>query len=159
MRRVIIILFFTIVVSTLSAQSLVVGGGEGGSTSSGFMKFQSQQIERVLKLEGERLKQFQTLYAEYVAATNSPHSRESRGGGREHNVYERHKSLSDEQVEAEILDSFARSKRAIEVKEEYYVRFRKILSVREISTMYEIERRTLERITTEVERRAQMPKR
>ncbi|MFI3259042.1 MAG: hypothetical protein R3Y16_02990 [Rikenellaceae bacterium] len=86
------------------------------------------------------------------------------GGGRGTNadedmvrgIYERIDTMSDAEIDAEIKESFERAKRAIELKESYYTRFREFLSPREVATMYELERRTRERLVDELSKRAPM---
>lgn len=107
-------------------------------------EFRLKQIEETLKLEGERLESFRVLYKEYSEAMKK--SRPER-------KFDKEIELSDKEIEKNILNSFNESKQYIELQEKYYNRFKKILSPREIATMYEVEKRIRERAIYEQRRR------
>lgn len=111
--------------------------------------FQLKQIEEVLKLKGNKLEKFRALYKEYTEATKK--------SGPKHK-FTSDITLSDKELEAKITGAFAESKRSIEIQEEFYARFREILSVREVAAMYEVERRIRERAFYEMKNRAEKPK-
>ena len=48
--------------------------------------------------------------------------------------------MTDEQVEKRILDNFAQSRAILDVREEYYKEFRKILTPSQINQIYEDEK-------------------
>lgn len=107
------------------------------------------KLVEVLALDDERRDEFVEIYSEYARTTKfralRP-PREGRGGGGR-------AELSQEQIEAKILDSFEQSIRSIELKREYYAKFRKVLSPSEISRMYEFERRIRDHAVEEQRRR------
>ncbi len=106
---------------------------------------QGEQIADILELGEERRSAFVALYEEY-RGESKPEPRMKRAA--------KICKLSDEEIERNIKRTFARSRRAIRVKEGYYDRFREILSPREIAVMYEVERRTHDRFVDEYQRRA-----
>ncbi len=119
---------------------------EGGARAK--RGFQLQQIVRVLSLDEEREAKFRELYSEYIEATARRGARQSPfGRGVEMG------SLTDEQIESSILESFETSANMVKIKESYYSKFREILSPREVAMMYEIERRVNERFQEEMRER------
>ncbi len=119
---------------------------EGGQRSR--KSFQLEQIERVLDLDEERATPFRELYMEYIKATSRKEGVRTPFG-RDMDLSQ----LSDQEVEESIQRSFKQSMRAVRIKEEYYLRFREILTPREVATMYEIERRMNERFVDEMRNR------
>lgn len=121
-----------------------------GDRRSELGEFQRVQIEQMLALDESRLAQFRPLYAEYIEATK-PHPSERSPFGGVGNM----DSMSDEEIEAVIKRSYRKSRQQIKVKEEYYNKFRELLTPREIATIYEVERRTRERLIDEFQSRAE----
>ncbi len=111
---------------------------------SGLQALQYEAIEEALELSEEQAEPFKALYEEYVKAAASQRPLNHRSDSVE---------MSDEQMERMIRESFSRSRKAIDLKERYYRRFREILTPTQISVMYEVERRTREHFVSELERR------
>ncbi len=55
-------------------------------------------------------------------------------------------ALSDEQIEKNILNRFAMSRAILDIREQYYPRFREVLTPRQIEQLYRLEQRQGERI-------------
>ncbi|MFI3327590.1 MAG: hypothetical protein SNH79_02665 [Rikenellaceae bacterium] len=111
----------------------------------GLRALQYEAIEEAIELSEEQIAPFKALYDEYTAAAAAqrPMSRRTDSV-----------KMSDEQIEAMIIESFGQSRRAISLKERYYRRFREILTPTQISIMYEVERQTREKFANELERRS-----
>ncbi len=137
--QIIFMILLFAMVGTLSAQP----PQRGVMGRAGITKFQSEQIANALELSGDRAAEFKALYLEYAEATKPMgHPRE------EHTA-----QPTEEQIEANILESFERSKGAIKVKEEFYYRFRELLSPGEVMKMYEMERYARDRFSREIRQR------
>lgn len=61
--------------------------------------------------------------------------------------------LSDEQIEAMILNRFKMSRAILDVREKYYKQFRSFMRPQQIQRMYELEKRNAERMSEEHMRR------
>lgn len=135
-----------------------------------FHTLQCRIIEKNLSLEGEKLELFREIYNQYtqelaVLAESDPQPRQGggqqgggqqgggRGGQQGGQGGERGEKLTDQEIEQNILDSFSRSRRSIEIKETYYKKFRTILSPSQINQMYRVERMTRERFSSELNKR------
>ncbi len=172
MRQIITTILLLVAVATTATAQPQRGGAGGGNTGSPNQRLQSFQMEQItsaLKLEGERLAKFEELYKAFNEENRKLMSKgrgTTRGGGQGGEMPQggraQHRETpaeserpSEEEVEANILRSFESSRLSIDLKERYYTLFREILSPSEISTMYEIERRTRERFQSEMQKRAQ----
>ncbi len=104
-------------------------------------KMQYDEIIEALEMSEAQMASFETLYAEYMTASTNNRPRSRRADS---------VKMSNEVAEKMITESFANSRRAIALKEQYYHRFRKFLTPMQISTMYDIERRTRDRFVNEL---------
>ena len=79
-------------------------------------------------------KQFTDLYHAYNKKLHAIHQlyRSDRPAGGE--------TLTDEQIEKRILDNFAQSRAILDVREQYYKEFRKILTPKQINKIFEDEK-------------------
>ncbi len=167
MRRFILSLLITVAFATISVAQPAQRGG-GGRNGAGvatdarnnFHEFQMKQIEESLKLEGDRLARFRELYASYNKESRpkrnegSMQQQRRRGGEQPDSEETTRPKLSEEQIEANIKQSFEDARLSIETKERYYLLFREFLSPSEINMIYEIERRTRERFVDELQKRS-----
>ncbi len=85
-------------------------------------------------LNGAKAEQFSALYREYSKKLHAiqvlyRHQRPAEGT-----------TLTDEQVEKRILDNFAQSRAILDVREQYYKEFRKILTPTQINQIFEDEK-------------------
>ena len=88
----------------------------------------------VFSLNSEQSEQFGSLYKEYSKKLFA--IKREFGNSRP----ESHSALTDEQIEKRILDNFALSRGILDVREEYYKKFREVLTPSQISTIYEDEK-------------------
>lgn len=131
--------------------------GRSATQRSDMYDMLCNKIVEMLSLDGERKDSFEAIYSEYVKDTRS----RGHGGGAKGRfpkggitpMSQTSESLTEEQIEAQIIDSFDQAIHSIEVKKEYYTKFRGVLSPSEISQMYEFERRIRDRALEEQRRR------
>ena len=60
---------------------------------------------------------------------------------------------TDAEIEKEIKDQFAQSRKILDVREKYYNEFRKILSPKQIMKIYQTEKRNANKFRKEFDRR------
>ena len=85
-------------------------------------------------LDDAQAQQFGALYKEYSKKMRAVHD-----------LYQQPKpaegtTLTDEQIEQRILDNFAQSRAILDVREQYYNLFRKILTPTQINRIFEDEK-------------------
>ncbi len=168
MKRVSAIIFMMLVSLAVAVAQPPQGqrGGQGGHGGQGgqrgdMYKMLCQKIVEMLRLEESKQEEFTTIYMAYSQATKG--LRERGRGARPLNIHNSEtprmeeraapKPQTAEEVEAQILRSFESSIKAIEIKRDYYTKFRTILTPQEISKMYELERHIRDRALEEQRRR------
>jgi len=95
---------------------------------------QVQHYSEAFALNEEQAQRFGTLYKAYnkqMRAIHDQYRHERTAEG---------SSLTDEQVEKRILDNFAQSRAILDVREQYYNEFRKILTPTQINRIFEDEK-------------------
>ena len=95
---------------------------------------QVRQYTAAFSLNEAQAQQFDALYKEYTKQMRAIHD-----------LYRQPKpaegvTLTDEQVEKRILDNFAQSRAILDVREQYYKEFRKILTPTQINQIFEDEK-------------------
>ena len=95
---------------------------------------QVRQYTAAFSLNEAQAQQFSALYKEYSKKLRAIHDRYYQPRPAEGT------SLTDEQVEQRILDNFAQSRAIIDVREQYYKKFRKILTAKQINRIFEDEK-------------------
>ena len=129
MRRILFVtmaLMLTFV--TVSAQQ------PAGQNCKERIEQQVRQYTAAFSLNDAQAQQFGELYNEYSKKLHAIH------------VLYRHErpaegtTLTDEQVEKRILDNFAQSRAILDVREQYYKEFRKLLTPTQINQIFEDEK-------------------
>jgi len=115
---------------TLSAQQPNTKGQNGKER----IEQQVRQYTAAFSLNEAQAQQFGALYKEYSKKMRAVHDlyhqpRPAEGV-----------TLSDEEVEKRILDNFAQSRAILDVREQYYKAFRKILTPTQINRIFEDEK-------------------
>ena len=95
---------------------------------------QVRQYTAAFSLNEAQAQQFSALYKEYSKKLRAIHDRYYQPRPAEGT------SLTDEQIEQRILDNFAQSRAIIDVREQYYKKFRKILTAKQINRIFEDEK-------------------
>ena len=95
---------------------------------------QVRQYTAAFSLDEAQAQQFGALYKEYskkMRAIHDLYQQPSPAAG---------VTLTDEQVEKRILDNFAQSRAILDVREQYYKEFRKLLTPTQINRIFEDEK-------------------
>ena len=129
MRRILLIaMMMLLTLGTVSAQQ---PSGQNGKER---IEQQVRQYTAAFSLNEAQAQQFSALYKEYSKKMHAIH------------VLYRHErpaegtTLTDEQVEKRIQDNFAQSRAILDVREQYYKEFRKILTPSQINKIFEDEK-------------------
>ena len=61
--------------------------------------------------------------------------------------------MTDDEIAQEIEQQFAQGRKLIDVKEKYYKKFKKILTMKQIRKIYSLERFNMRRVGREMDRR------
>ncbi|MBQ6777398.1 MAG: hypothetical protein IJP52_03715 [Paludibacteraceae bacterium] len=135
MRKMIIIAMTMLMAISLNAQQ-AGGNGQTGNRQQAMQRIeqQVQHYSEAFALNEEQAEQFGTLYKAYnkqMRAIHDQYRHERTAEG---------VTMTDEQVEKRILDNFAQSRAILDVREEYYKEFRKILTPSQINQIYEDEK-------------------
>lgn len=103
-------------------------------------------ISERLKLSEDSAKAFETVYVDYkkdVFATMDACSKPSDKKG----------NLTEEQIDEQNKARLAHSRKMLDIREEYYTKFKSVLKPSQIDRMYKIEKRIIERKRTEISSR------
>lgn len=115
---------------TVSAQQPNAKGQNGKER----IEQQVRQYTAAFSLNDAQAQQFATLYKAYnkqMRAIHDQYRHERPAAGT---------TLTDEQIEQRILDNFAQSRAILDVREQYYKEFRKILTPTQINRIFEDEK-------------------
>ncbi len=140
-----IILIGIIIISSLAQLSAQPQRHQQGRPESGnIIEFRTKLIINQLDIAESQQDAFKDIYAEYCGkmSTMRP-NRPQRGEPRP----------TDEQIEAQILESFEMAEKTTALKKEYYEKFKTVLAPQQILKMYNIEREFTERINSELQNR------
>ncbi len=108
----------------------------------------NEQLAKSLQLDEATAEQFTKIYAEYHEAMRKVRTQYRFEQPKQGEVKEGEErpTLSDEQIEKNILNRFAMSRAILDIREQYYPRFREVLTPRQIEQLYRLEQRQGERI-------------
>lgn len=142
-----IILMATIIISSISLQAQpqfqpqprVISGPE----SANLLSIQIELMIRELELPSEKQSEFKNIYTQYSDDMSKIMVRAARST----------EKSSDEEVEAQIFESFENAEQTTALKREYYTKFKEVLTPYQILQMYGMEREFHERIIQERQRR------
>jgi len=129
-RMVFIMMALMLTLGTVSAQQPNPKGQNGKER----IEQQVRQYTAAFSLNEEQAQQFGALYKEYNKKMRAIHD-----------LYYQPRpaeavTLTDEQIEQRILDNFAQSRAILDVREQYYHQFRKILTPTQINRIFEDEK-------------------
>ena len=129
MRKMIIIAMTLLMAISLNAQ-------QPAAKQDGKARIEQQvrQYTAAFSLNEQQAQQFGTLYKAYskkMKAIHDLYQHEQPATGTE---------PTDEQIEQRILDNFAQSRAILDVREQYYKEFRKILTPKQINKIFEDEK-------------------
>ena len=140
--------FFTVILVTLTMTVQGMAQAPQRKPHPANNTNRNEQLVEALKLDKATAEQFTKIYAEYHEAMRQVRAQyrfeqPTRGEKKEG---EERPTLSDEQIEKNILNRFAMSRAILDIREQYYPRFREVLTPRQIEQLYRLEQRQGERI-------------
>ncbi|MFI3265102.1 MAG: hypothetical protein SNG38_09180 [Rikenellaceae bacterium] len=150
MKRLIIasIIIFSAVSQSFAQPKQQMRPHQDGRTKADIEQFQMQLIIKQLEIEESKQEAFTEIYTQYSAEMEKLRPKRQR---REDDEGEK---PTDEQIEAQILESFEVAEQVPVIKRKYYQMFKRVLSPHQILRMYNIERQFTERINSELQNRA-----
>lgn len=110
-----------------------------------FKEMQLRQMLNALMLDDETAAKFTPVYKEYqeeMEACRLPQVKKPRKA-----------EMTDDEIAQEIEQQFAQGRKLIDVKEKYYKKFKKILTMKQIRKIYSLERFNMRRVGREMDRR------
>lgn len=122
-------------------------GERGGGENAGMHALQCNQIIKVLQLDSAKSESFREIYMDYNEAIKALRPAANRS------VERPNEAPTEEQIEESTLSSFDMSIKTMEIKREYYMKFREILTPSQINTMYRTERNIRDRAIEELQQR------
>ena len=130
MRKMIIIALTMLMAVSLNAQQPT------GNRQQAMQRIEQQvrHYSEAFALSEEQAQQFGTLYKAYNKQMRAIHDQFR------HERTAEGSNLTDEQIEQRILDNFAQSRAILDVREQYYQEFRKILTASQINQIFEDEK-------------------
>jgi Spy/CpxP family protein refolding chaperone len=125
-----IMMALMLTLGTVSAQQ------PNGQNQDGRQRIEQQirHYTAVFALDEAQAQQFGALYKAYNKKMRAVHDLYHQPRPAEGTA------LTDEQVEKRILDNFAQSRAILDVREQYYAEFRKVLTPTQINTIFEDEK-------------------
>lgn len=129
MRKILLIVFSLLLAVSASAQQPAAR-----QDGKAHIEQQVRQYTAAFSLNEQQTQQFGSLYKAYskkMKAIHQLYRSERPAEGTE---------PTDEQIEQRILDNFAQSRAILDVREQYYKEFRKILTPKQINRIFEDEK-------------------
>lgn len=130
MKKILSLLVFAL---SLGAMNMAAQDKKANLTSEQRIERHADRVARKLNLDDKAAAKFNDVYKRYLA--------DMQGVRDKYQLQrpEKGASLTDEQVEQNILSRFSRSRAILDVREKYYREFRKFLNVRQVDRIYDNE--------------------
>lgn len=128
MRKNLFIVFALLLTVSVSAQQPTSRDGKAR------IEQQVRQYTAAFSLDEVQAQQFTVLYREYCKKMRAIHDLYHQPRPAEGTT------LTDEQVEKRILNNFAQSRAILDVREQYYKSFRKLLTPTQVNQIFEDEK-------------------
>lgn len=110
----------------------------------------TDKMVQTLMLDDATAAKFRTVYSQYLKDKMACRDVKEKGPkGEKPNV----STMTDAQIEDMIQNQFTQSRKMLEVRENYYTKFRKILSPRQILQIYKSEKSDRNRMKNEFQKR------
>lgn len=152
---------------TLSAQNKEAHNKEAQTkkprpTQEQIIEMQGNQMVKVLMLDDATAAKFLPVYTRYLTAlrecrTMNRHARigntENQGEQANQGKPAMKPALTDAEIEKQIKDQFAQSRKILDTREKYYNEFRKLLSPKQIAKIYQTERGNADKFKKEFNQR------
>lgn len=117
---------------------------------------QCEQMVRVLMLDDATADKFKPVYSQYLKDLMD--CRSMRHGKKGQNIDNNavKTTPTDAEIEANIKDQFAQSRKMLDIRESYYGKFRKLLSPKQIQKIYQTEKNNANKFRNEWDKRKGM---
>ena len=128
---------------TISAQNKDNKDQKQRPTPEQMMQRQANQMVKTLMLDDATAAKFTPVYEGYLKALRECRmmNRHERNRGNNAEAKQTAKPVpTDAEIEKQIKDQFAQSRKILDVREKYYNEFRKILSPKQIMKIYQTEK-------------------
>lgn len=142
--------------STLSAQGKDNKNQKQRPTPEQMMRRQANQMVKTLMLDDAAAEKFVPVYEGYLKALRECRMMDRPGRDRQNNVDDSQAAKpvpTDAEIEKQIKNQFAQSRKILETREKYYDEFRKILSPKQIMKIYQTEKNNMSKFRKEFDRR------
>ena len=145
MKRRIVMLLSVVVLLTgsLSAQNEKDAKSRPAKRPD-FAEMQLKQVLDALMLDDKTAVEFTPVYKDYQKEMKDCRLPRMKKRGTE---------MTDDEIAKEIESEFAQGRKVIDVKEKYYKKFKKILTMKQIRKIYSLERSNMRRLGWEMNRR------
>ncbi len=137
-RLMMLMAFVAVFVSSTLAQN---DGKRGKGRREDFSEMQLKQVIKALKLDNDKTAEFTALYQEYQQALKDCNQPLEAG--------KKVSEMTDEELDQKIKNDFEQGRKMLEVKETYYDKFKGLLTVQQINTMYNVERMNMNLLNDE----------
>lgn len=141
---------------TISAQNKDNKDQKQRPTPEQMMQRQANQMVKTLMLDDATAAKFTPVYEGYLKALRECRmmNRHERNRGNNAEAKQTAKPVpTDAEIEKQIKDQFAQSRKILDVREKYYNEFRKILSPKQIMKIYQTEKSNANKFRKEFDRR------
>lgn len=115
-----------------------------------FVACESRKLAEELQLDAEKTAQFQILYTQYAEAMHALREKFKP-------LAPRQTAETEEEVEARLLAGFKKGHEILQLREQYYHAFRKILRPSQLHRMYKAEQRNLHRFHQQLKKNQKTP--
>lgn len=149
---------------TLSAQNKADRTGKQRPTQEQMIQLQSSQMVKTLMLDDATAAKFTPVYTRYLEELRACRvmnqaGRGNRPSGVRNQTTEAKPAvkpvLTDAEVEKQIKEQFAQSRKILDIREKYYNEFRKLLTPKQIAKIYQTERGNADKFKREFSQRKQ----
>ena len=141
---------------TISAQNKDNKDQKQRPTPEQMMQRQANQMVKTLMLDDATAAKFTPVYEGYLKALRECRmmNRHERNRGNNAEAKQTAKPVpTDAEIEKQIKDQFAQSRKILDVREKYYNEFSKILSQKQIMKIYQQEKSNMNKFRKEFDRR------
>ena len=141
---------------TISAQNKDNKTNKQRPTPEQMIQRQANQMVTTLMLDDATAAKFTPVYEKYLKDLSECRMMNRRERPRNNNAEATPATkpvLTDAEIEKQIKDQFAQSRKILDVREKYYDEFRKILSPKQIMKIYRTEQNNANKLKKEFDRR------
>ncbi|MBV3636545.1 hypothetical protein [Bacteroides cellulosilyticus] len=141
---------------TISAQNKDNKTNKQRPTPEQMIQRQANQMVTKLMLDDATAAKFTPVYEKYLKDLSECRMMNRRERPRNNNAEATSATkpvLTDAEIEKQIKDQFAQSRKILDIREKYYNEFRKILSPKQIAKIYQTEKSNANKFRKEFDRR------